>query len=80
MSVAFKVKSSVDCVELIGCVANLFTGPDSVPYLTMKFSETEHLVAVSGLPKYELEIWNWRTSKLLAKERTDIQVDHQDLR
>ncbi|XP_037027792.1 cilia- and flagella-associated protein 43 [Bradysia coprophila] len=57
-----------------------FQRSDSAPYLTMKFSETEHLIAVAGLPKYELEIWNWRTSKLLAVEQMDIQMDHQVLR
>lgn len=58
----------------------MFTGCSGAPYLTMKFSETEHLICVTGLPKYELEIWNWRTAKLLAVEQTDIQVDFQILR
>ncbi len=67
------------CVCVLHCHF-LFTESDSVRYVTMKFSETEHLIAVAGIPKYELEIWNWRTSKLLAVEQTDIQVDCQVLR
>lgn len=58
----------------------MLAGCSGAPYLTMKFSETEHLIAVTGLPKYELEIWNWRTAKLLAVEQSDIQVDYQVLR
>lgn len=58
----------------------MHTGSGGAPYIAMKFSETEHLIAVAGLPRYELEIWNWRTSKLLAVEQTDIHVDNQILR
>lgn len=64
---------------MIALHCHLLSEPESVPYLTMKFSETEHLIAVAGLPRYELEIWNWRTAKLLAVERTDIQTDNQVL-
>lgn len=60
--------------------AHAFAGSSGAAYITMKFSETEHLIAVAGLPRYELEIWNWRTAKLLAAEQTDIQVDFQVLR
>lgn len=43
----------------------------------MDFSETEHLIALKGLPNYGIEIWNWRSGKLLVNQFTNIISDDQ---
>lgn len=49
-------------------------------YIFLEFSETEHLVALTGIPEYMIEIWNWRTGKLLVQQETGILSDFQHLR
>lgn len=47
------------------------------PYISLDFSETEHLVAITALPEFLIEIWNWRTGKLLAIEETGLTKEIQ---
>lgn len=49
-------------------------------YLALDFSETEHLVALTSLPHYTIEIWNWRTDRLLGVKQSDIISDDQYIR
>lgn len=44
---------------------------------SMVFSDTEHLMVLTGFPSYELEVWNWRTAKLLGAQPTGILTDMQ---
>lgn len=47
---------------------------------SMVFSETEHLIVLTGYPNYALEVWNWRTEKLLGVHETGIITDLQILK
>lgn len=44
---------------------------------SMVFSETEYLLVLTGLPSYELEVWNWRSQTLLGVQETGILTDMQ---
>jgi WD40 repeat protein len=50
-----------------------------VEYIHLSFSETEHLVALTGMPNYCLEIWHWRSKDLLTSTPTDILTDKQTI-
>lgn len=48
--------------------------------LSICFSETDHLVVLTGNPDYILEVWNWRTEKLLVSQKTEQISDMQYIR
>lgn len=56
------------------------TGFQIDEYLSLDFSETDHLVALTSLPHYLIEVWNWRTDRLLAVQQTDLFVDDKFIR
>lgn len=60
------------------------SGGDEKPIVrrvcSMVFSEAEHLMVLTGFPSYELEVWNWRTQKLLGVQETGILTDMQFLK
>lgn len=60
-------------------VAMLFT-PVHKSYLSVCFSETDHLIALTGIATFTLEIWNWRTSQLLGTKQTNLASIEQTLR
>lgn len=43
----------------------------------MAFSETEHLIALTGMPSYKIQVWYWRTQDLLISKETKIITDKQ---
>lgn len=46
--------------------------PETQSYLSLCFSDRDHLVALSGINSFAMEVWNWRTSQLLGVQRTDV--------
>lgn len=54
-----------------------FPGEKSKSYIRLEFSETEHLFALSGMPEYYLEVWCWRSGRLLAVQKSGINVNEQ---
>lgn len=46
----------------------------------MTFSDTEHLIALTGMPNYLIQIWLWRSGTLKISISTNIIVDEQILR
>lgn len=49
-------------------------------YISLEFSETEHIVALTSLPQYLIEIWNWRTDRLMVYQPTDLITDDKFIR
>lgn len=54
-----------------------FSGEKSKSYIRLEFSETEHLFALSGMPEYYLEVWCWRSGRLLAVQKSGINANDQ---
>jgi hypothetical protein len=48
-------------------------------YIHLTFSETEHLIALTGMPDYKLEIWHWRSKELLTSVPTGILTEKQTI-
>uniref|UniRef100_A0A182QQN2 Cilia- and flagella-associated protein 43 n=1 Tax=Anopheles farauti TaxID=69004 RepID=A0A182QQN2_9DIPT len=48
-------------------------------YIALCFSESELLVAVTGVPDYSLEVYAWRSKELLCKKSTPLFCDAQRL-
>ncbi|XP_050088798.1 cilia- and flagella-associated protein 43 [Anopheles aquasalis] len=48
-------------------------------YTALCFSESELLVALTGVPDYSLEVYAWRSKELLCKKPTSIYSDQQRL-
>lgn len=46
----------------------------------IQFSETEHVIALTSFPDYELEVWNWRTGTLLLAQPTRVNHFNQFIR
>lgn len=46
--------------------------PETQSYLSLCFCDTDHLIALSGINTFAMEVWNWRTSQLLGVQRTDV--------
>lgn len=44
---------------------------------SIAFSESEHLIVLTGYPHYELEVWNWRTQKMMGSHETGLITDLQ---
>lgn len=55
-------------------------GTTSPYYRCIQFSETEHIVALTSFPDYELEVWNWRTGTLLLTQPTGCNHFNQFIR
>lgn len=49
-------------------------------YISMVFSEMEHLVTLGGPPDFSIIVWCWRTGIQLATKETGIFNPHQQLR
>lgn len=49
-------------------------------YSLLEFTEHECLVALKGLPSYEIQLWSWRSGKKLMYKRTGILSSNQILR
>lgn len=71
------------------CISTLSLGRDedggvraatSPHYRCIQFSETEHVVALTSFPDYELEVWNWRTGTLLLVQPTGVNHFNQFIR
>lgn len=71
------------------CISTLSLGRDedggvrataSPHYRCIQFSETEHVVALTSFPDYELEVWNWRTGTLLLAQPTGVNHFNQFIR
>lgn len=45
---------------------------DAQSYLSMCFSPTDHLIALTGIGSFSLEVWNWRTTTLLGVHKTNV--------
>lgn len=49
-------------------------------YISLAFSETEHLVALTGKANYnKLQVWYWRTREMLKCQETDLLTDKQTI-
>lgn len=62
-----------------GTVA-ILRNPDAKSYLSMCFSGTDYLIALSGINTFSLEVWNWRTSQLLGVQKTGVLSVQQTIR
>lgn len=49
-------------------------------YQCIQFSETEHVIALTSFPGYNLEVWNWRTGTLLLAQPTRVNHHNQFIR
>lgn len=49
-------------------------------YRCIQFSETEHVIALTSFPDYELEVWNWRTGTILLTQPTGVKHFNQFIR
>lgn len=49
-------------------------------YQSIQFSETEHVIALTSFPDYQLEVWNWRTRTLLLAQPTQLYHYNQFIR
>ncbi|XP_052868126.1 cilia- and flagella-associated protein 43 [Anopheles cruzii] len=48
-------------------------------YIALCFSESEYLVALTGVPDYSIEVYTWRSKELLCKKPSSILSDQQRL-
>lgn len=48
-------------------------------YISLAFSETEHLIALTGMPSYKIQIWYWRTHEMLVSQDTEMITDKQKI-
>lgn len=56
-----------------------FESKEECIYIGLAFSETEHLVALTGMPNYKLQVWFWRTHDMLISKETEIFTDKQKI-
>lgn len=56
---------------------NEFADKKEEMYISMTFSETEHLIAITGMPDYQIQVWYWRTQDQLVSQNSDIITDKQ---
>jgi hypothetical protein len=49
-------------------------------YISLSFSETEHLISLTGMPDYKIQVWYWRTQDLLTTMGTEMVSDKQKIR
>lgn len=49
-------------------------------YLSLAFSETEHLIALTGMSNHnKLQVWYWRTKEMLKSQETELLSDQQEI-
>jgi WD40 repeat protein len=58
---------------------SIFEPKDECIYIGLTFSENEHLIALTGMPHYKLQVWFWRTHDLLVTTATDVITDKQKI-
>ncbi|CRL02421.1 CLUMA_CG015140, isoform A [Clunio marinus] len=46
-------------------------------FISLAFSETEHLIALTGMPHYKIQVWFWRTQDMLINENSELITDKQ---
>lgn len=46
----------------------------------MDFSETEHIIALTSLPQYLIEVWNWRTDRLMVSQPSGLITEDKFIR
>uniref|UniRef100_A0A1Q3G5D0 Cilia- and flagella-associated protein 43 n=1 Tax=Culex tarsalis TaxID=7177 RepID=A0A1Q3G5D0_CULTA len=51
----------------------------TLSYISLCFSESEYLVALTGLPDYCIEVYVWRSKELLIRRKTEIQTEKQSI-
>lgn len=56
-----------------------FESKDECIYIGLTFSETEHLIALTGMPDYKLQVWFWRTHDMLISKETEMLTDKQKI-
>jgi hypothetical protein len=56
-----------------------FESKEESIFICLTFSETEHLIALTGMPDYKLQVWFWRTHDRLISKKTEIYTDKQTL-
>lgn len=59
---------------------SILEGRDESLYISLSFSETEHLIALTGMPDYKIQVWYWRTQDLLTSKETELVSDKQKIR
>lgn len=57
----------------------ILRNPEAQSYLSMCFSGTDYLIALSGINTFSLEVWNWRTSQLLGIQNTGVLSVQQSI-
>lgn len=58
---------------------SVFESKEECVYIGLAFSETEHLIALTGMPNYKLQVFFWRTHDMLISEETEIITDKQKI-
>ncbi|XP_049282086.1 cilia- and flagella-associated protein 43 [Anopheles funestus] len=80
---AFAERCTNPRILLISYPANTvllsFADQTECSYVALCFSESELLVALSGVPDYTLEVYAWRSKELLCKKPSSIYCDIQRL-
>lgn len=56
-----------------------FTDKKEDMYISITFSETEHLIALTGMPDYQIQVWYWRTQDQLISQNSEIETDKQKI-
>lgn len=56
-----------------------FECKDESIFVGLVFSESEHLIALSGMPNYKLQVWFWRSNDLLVNKETEMFTDKQKI-
>jgi hypothetical protein len=54
-------------------------GKEESIYISLAFSETEHLIALTGMPTYCIQVWYWRTHDMLISEYSELMSDKQKI-
>uniref|UniRef100_A0A182MQ64 Cilia- and flagella-associated protein 43 n=1 Tax=Anopheles culicifacies TaxID=139723 RepID=A0A182MQ64_9DIPT len=78
---AFAERCTNPRILLISYPANtvLYVLEGECSYTALCFSESELLVALTGVPDYMLEVYAWRSKELLSKKPSSIYCDFQRL-
>lgn len=58
---------------------SVFEPKEECVYIGLEFSENEHLIALTGMPNYCLQVWLWRTHDLLISKKTEMITDKQTI-
>lgn len=49
-------------------------------YLSLSFCGSDHLIGLTGIGSFTIDVWNWRTSQLLGSESTNCLALDQRIR